>query len=203
MIGGTHSVFWSHDGWFNAGANQTDLQYSNVASLSYGSALITNGAFIAALFPATNQAVFSDPVFDFTCNYTGTNLMCYGGANSVLNFYACEIDGDSNYPYTAETNTGTGWIHFNLTQRIFDTRSGFASAASNSMEVFFRVMTGDSIAPTTESAHRVKILCFGDSHTDGNTSAGEMDTLVVTGSHNSNLNCDVFGSGIGQRSGIP
>lgn len=191
---GTHSVFWTHDGFFAPAANQTDLQYTNVASISYGST-IQSGVSIA-LFPATNTATLADPVFDFTCNYTGTNLMCASGANSSANWYFYEIDGDSNYPYTAETNTGTGWIHFTFSKSV-QHAIRFRINGKQFHAGVFRIMTGDTISATVESAHRVSILMFGDSHIDGNTSAGEMDTLVNRSHRYLATACNVFGSALG------
>ena len=197
---GSHQVFWTHDGWVNPGPDQVDLQYSNVMSLSYG-ATVQQGVY-QALYPATNYAVLSDPVFDFSCNYWGTNLMLFSGAYSSINFYHYVIDGDDNSPYTEETNVGTGWIHLVFQNKLKHTLR-FRINGKQYHGGIVRIMTGDKIAPTLESAHRPRIIGFGDSHSDGNTSAGEMDTYINRLHSYLATPCDLFGSGIGGSGIIP
>ena len=175
---GTHTVNVTDEGWVNPQANQTDLDYTNIfplAARSYGSSL-QSGAQVA-LYPATNTAVLADPLFEFTCDYMGTNLAVFTGSNPSVSCFHFIVDGDESAAYVTVTNGGTGWIHIQfsktLTHYIRYRTEGAALHAT-----VFRVMQGDRLTASAESQHRVNIIGFGDSHTDGNTSVGQMDTWV-------------------------
>jgi uncharacterized repeat protein (TIGR03803 family) len=208
---GPHIVTWIHDGFTSAGAGQHDVWFTN-ASNSYGSYDSGPGPFVgdssAAFMPVTNSASLSDPLLDFTTWYYGTNISFLSGANAAgSQFYYYEVDGlnDGNYPWIRDTNTGAGRINVSFANAGWHTiRLRVEGKITGPFHLDgIRIQNQDSVKPTIESAHRVNIVGFGDSHTDGGSSnvgddpVTQMQTWIGRIHSFLPVQANVFGSGIG------
>jgi hypothetical protein len=174
---GSHIVTWIHDGFTSPGPDQQDIGYSNSVSMSYGA--IDDSGAMTPLLPVTNTASLSDPLSDFTCSYVGTNISFITTVNMVSSntFYYYQVDGqdDGNYPWIIDGGSGAGRLQVSFEKALQHTiRIRGKGFTLNRV----RIQQGDSVFPTVESSHRVNIIGFGDSHTDGGSSGVGFDPVT-------------------------